>query len=198
MRRTMLFLVVAIAVAFVASGCTSPFRWQATEGQKQAADLTVRDLEALALAVPTLAAPILREAKQCAKITQEYVGLPKTRLETVAEANPYILEQAEADAVVPPPDFGDIADATYNRLDLILAIGATVVAGVGGVGGVKLKTSIAALRTKLATAKTAVDEIVTGIEGLDVDTKATVKAKQEQSPATEALVLNAKQAEKVE
>jgi len=209
--NTRMILGAVLAAALLAGCADMPVRWQPTEAQKQAADLVVRDLAALKPAVPEAAEPIRAEAETAALTAQAYMGLPAQRPAPVQPANAEVLNQAAADAAKAQPTAGETAaavlaaaqqaaDTGFTLVQTLLAAGGAV-AGTWSAG--KIARKISGLQDKAADAQTranatfqALGEVVGGIDRLPDEVKGQVKAAQQQSPATETLVAQAKAAAK--
>lgn len=204
--RTLRFLVVVAALLLLAAGCTGTgMRWAPTELQKQAADLTVRDVAALKGKVFLGVEPIRVEAQRAAEVTQTYMGLPAQRPLSIDEANPALLDAAASDAARPPPTPGEVGDAVVTQIERVAQTGfglaELVLTGLTGVAGawgcVKAKNKIGGWRdqTRLAQLSAgetlaALREVAAGIDQLPPTTRAEVLAIQgkHQNPRTEELV----------
>ena len=198
-----------LAIAVILAGCTAefPLKWKPTEPQKQAADLAVKDIQALAPHVAPAAEPIRAEAQQAAEITQTYLGLPKTRPVPVAQANPQLLAQAREAATRPTPTIGQAGDAVISEGQRLTQTGFSLaelaltafgsIAGIWGAG--KFKGKIDGWRNtaqesqwKVNDTLEALRQVVQSIDALPSDTRAAVKKVQQQSAATESLVREAR------
>lgn len=198
--------LVATAVLLLVAGCTGTgLKWSPSEQQKQAADLTVRDVSALKGKVFLGAEPIRAEAQRAAEVTQTYMGLPAQRPATIDEANPALLDAAASDAAKPPPTPAQVGDAVITKIERVAQTGfglaELVLTGLTGVAGawglVKVKNKVGGWRdqartSQLSAAETlaALREVAAGIDQLPAGVKAQVKAiqRQHQSDATEKLV----------
>lgn len=203
----MLMLVAVLAVCF--AGCSGewPFKWKPTEDQRQAADLTVADLDALPPFTDDAGKPILDEARVAARTTQAYMGLPKNRPRPVNPTNQPMLTQAATDANRPGPTPGEVGTAIVNEAaqvttsgfalaDLLLTAGGTV-AGLWGLNKAKgrfdgWKNRATGAEGQIGLTLQALREVVQGIDQLTPEIKATVKAAQRQSRETERLVADAR------
>lgn len=202
-------LIIASMLVGILSGCSNdfPFKWRPTEQQKQAADLAVKDIAALAPHVAQVAEPIRREAQASAETTQTYIGLPKQRPQPVSPANDQIIRQAATDAARPAPTTGQVGGAIVAQAEQITTTGfdlaellltaAGSVAGVWGLGKVKrrvdgFKTRANEAEGRVGETLQAIREIVRGVDQLDPETKTKVKAAQLQSLQTERIVADAK------
>lgn len=203
MRQCIVVVVMLTLVCCVGCSADFPFKWRPSEQQKQAADLTVRDLQALTPYVEAGAEPIRREAQQAAEITQTYLGLPKTRPQPVASTNVAVLMAAQSDADRPDPTAGQVGNAIVDQATKITTTGfglaellltaAGSITGVWGFGKVKRrvdgwKDQAGEAEHKAADSIQAIREIVKGISQLDHETIQKVKAAQQQSSTTEQLV----------
>lgn len=204
--RTKLTILAVVAVLLLVAGCTGTgMKWAPTEQQKQAADLTVRDVVALKGKVFLGVEPIRAEAQRAAEVTQTYMGLPAQRPLSIDEANPALLDAAASDAAIPPPTPGQVGDAVVTQIERVAQTGfglaELVLTGLTGVAGawglVKAKNKIGGWRdqtrlSQLSAAETlaALREVAAGIDQLPPATRAEVKAiqAQHQSDATEELV----------
>lgn len=204
-------LIYAAFLTALLGGCTQafPFKMAPTESQKRAADLAVKDLAILQGHVQPAVEPIREEGQAAAEIAQTYFGLPKERAISQAANNPFMLADAQAAATKPDPTLqevviGGIAEAEagaavgFNLLDAALTA-AVSIAGAWGLGrhvsGIKkLKAGAEEAKAQVTLTADALREVVTGVQALDADTKAKVKAAQSssQSPATAKLVAEAK------
>lgn len=202
-------LVLVAFLAALLGGCTQafPFKMRPTESQKRAADLTVKDLVALKPHVTPVGEPIRGEAETAAEITQTYFGLPKERAVSQAAGNPLVLAEAQAAATRPDPTLPEVIGRTieeveqgaqvgFGLLDAALTAAASIAAtwGLGRyAGGIKkIKARAKEAEGQVLLTAAALREIVTGVQSLDDDTRAKVKAAQRQSPATVKLVAEAK------
>lgn len=151
MKRTagMIGLVLAATLAMAAGGCgmSDPIRWQPSEAQQQAADLTVAGAAELKGHVDPTHEPVRAEVERSAKVTQAYIGLPGTRLEPAQPSNAAVIDQAGQDAAGRPTatDVLDVTEARIDRgLDLAdrlvdVGYGVAAALGVGGGAAVWLK-----------------------------------------------------------
>ena len=140
----------------------------------------VDDIIALEDLIPSEGRPIAAEAKQAARTTQKYVGLPDIPLLPGKIANAPVLAAAEMEAGRPAPtpaevavggveEFGKIVTLTSSIVDeLLLLAGA-----VGGVWGLK------SLKGKLDAVRAEKDEIVIRIDETTGALKSTVLALEE-------------------
>lgn len=211
MKRVIVVLMLVAVGAVCFAGCSGswPFKWKPTEEQKQAGDLTVKDIQALEPHVDNAGEPIRREALVGAEVTQTYLGLPKKRLQPVSPANEPILQQAATDANAnqPAPTTGQVGQAMIDEAAQATTAGFTLaqlilgaassVAGVWGYGRVKRRVDGWKDRAGTAEIKAnetieAIREIVRGVDLLDPETKAKVKILQQQSSQTKRLVADAK------
>ncbi len=179
MRHFVAMICITLAVLVLAAGCADQLRWPPTEQQKQAADLAVQNLQALGGHVEPQAEGVRMQAVQAAKITQTYLGLPSTPIQS--GASQAVLTRAQKDAARPPPTLAEAAEVSLGVADEYLRLAGAVAAALGLPAGVVL--------IKRARAKTAaLSEITAAIDALPPDTKKVVKKGQKQSDATEALV----------
>ena len=209
MKRFALVMMVVVVLAVCVAGCTSdfPLKWKPTEQQKQAADLTVKDLQALHPYVAPEAEPLRVEAHRSAEITQTYIGLPKDRPQPISPQNQPMLQQAAQDANRPPPTVGQVGTAVVDQAAKITETGfdltEVILAAVGTIAGTwgfgKVKSRVDGWRDGAASAEAqvnetmrALQEVVQSIDHLDPETKAKVKAAQQQSLETQQLVSEAK------
>jgi len=194
--------IYSIPLIIMLSGCMDmPLRWQPTEAQKRAADLTVTDLNYLHPRVAEGSKLVIQEATNAARATQTYVGLPKERPTSLAAENAAILDQANADAANQPTLIQGAEAAgklAFPLIELLLTGGISI----GGTLGAKKVVSVfqnakqtaADAQLKYDDTLTAIKEVVAGIQNLPADVKAQVKAEQakSQSNGTKELVALAK------
>lgn len=147
------FVILGFALGSVLFGCAgvdgTAMRWAPTEAQKQAADLTVRDTQALKPHVPAIAEPIRSEAERAARATQAYVGLPETPLDAAVASEVSVpdpvkettLSDAEQASARPKPTVVDTTNTGFGILEALLGT-------IGGVGGMGLV--VRSVRKKLA------------------------------------------------
>ncbi len=194
-----------LGLSLLMTGCTAefPLKWKPTESQKQAADLTVRDLQALVPHVAPEAEIIRNEAQHAAEVTQTYLGLPKIRAVPVAPGNVQVIADAQVDANRPAPTIGQVGEAviaegqklttTGFSLAEVLLTSVGSIAGIWGAGKFKgkidtWKTTAGDSQVKVNETIEALRQVVQSIDALPADTKAAVKKVQQQSAATEMLV----------
>ena len=184
--------LATLLLATMLCGCSPdyPFKWKPTEAQKQAADITVKDVMALEPYVAPEAQPIRQEALMAAEVTQTYMGLPNVRPTPMAAINPATLAGAAGDAAKPPPTFGEVgnavvdeigkkSDAVFGLADSILALVATI---AGTYGATKLGGKVNGWRQDKNTLQDkanvqfqALREIIAGIDQLTPELKTQVK-----------------------
>jgi hypothetical protein len=212
-----LLAVCCLLAAGYMVGCTGsfPIKWKPTEEQKQAADLTVKDLHALEPHTELGAQPIRLEALASAETTQQYIGLPKERPKPLAPTNVELLEKARADASRAPPTVGqvatavateaqDVTDAGFTLADSLLTIVGTIAGTIGcGAAGKKIlgyRTKASDLQGQLNAALAGFGETVSAIEEAKrtLDPEAVQKLKaalgQAQSTGTKKQVYELKAA----
>ncbi|HOD84588.1 MAG: hypothetical protein BWX88_05295 [Planctomycetes bacterium ADurb.Bin126] len=202
-------IVVLMIVAGMLAGCTEmPVRYAPTEEQKQAADLAVTNLQALAPHVDQPGQPVRQEALAAAQVTQSYVGLPEKRPVSLAAENAETIGRA-AQVATRRPTVADTAYAVIGQAEQVANVGFNLLdvllAGAGGIlatwGGGKVAGRIGQIRSqrdeygqKLGETFEALRQIVRGVDNLDDETRAKVKQAQSavQDAATQMIVAEAR------
>jgi len=209
MERKVVLAALALALVLALAGCgvKNPFKWQPTEPQKRAADLSARNWVVVKPHVQPAGEPIREEGEAAAELTQTYMGLPKERAVSQAPGNPFMFAEAQVDAARPPPALPTVIRQTIDDVEEGAQVGLALVTaaltaagsiaatwGLGKyAGGIKkIKDRAKQAEGQVTLTAEALREVVGGIQGLDDATKAKVKAGQKQSAATAKLVAAAK------
>jgi hypothetical protein len=197
----MVFAVLALCLLSLPGCQDASVRFAPSEAQKQAADLTVSDAQALTPYVQPAGQPILAEATQAAKVTQVYVGLPASRPAPIAAGNAATLAQASTDAAGRPTiaqtinsgldqagKAADVAQDTASKTADTLLKWAAVVTAIGTLGyGVKQKLNANQAKQDASdtTQKSAavVGSVDAGLAALPPEQQAAFKAAMAQVQA---------------
>jgi len=192
MKRSTLVLIAFIVALILFSGCSDPIRFGPTEAQKQTAQMGVDATGYIEQNGTPPGSDISKIARDSAKTTQIYFGLPKEPL-----ADPAVMiPQAKADAVKRPDP--------WDTADMLLNTGIGIAGLFGGVWSIKAAKFITAAQAKSKALREIVkaqqkfrdelkrnansDETIAASEVL----KSLKDANVIQSPETEVLVTEIK------